>query len=1064
VARLSAPWVTGIGIGAAVAVGVTALMVLRDDPKGPAESSADTTETDGDGRGVASSGDVRPPTGITVTLQRLVPGVPAANVGHPTSLVVQASGVAPLATVELWDGAALVATAAADTDSDDPTWQGVLDWVPSEVGATTLVARVSDRDGRSATSNALRLLTQEQQSPLPVRAYVTTEGETPASIIDQQGLGTEMAQLLFSDTPLDQPIPAGTELAIPLVDHLDQLPPADEPAPAPAPTSASDAVLPEVTADDDGCSASVRYEPDDAGRHTLVRLLPDSDLFQPVATDDASVFDDVPITPGTQMFAVETVNDGVRSTSPPVAIDGPDGCGGEWSGSLRVVHGVLQGVPDDIDRVYLYVGTGGAWRRVPAGDQSTIPRRFGSFLLASAMVDLSGAERVEIEGWGWRGAELVELGRSTFVPAPGFDAPDVVGGGGGARLSIVMPGETAGTVRLSSEEWIQDPGVQTFRWISSVAGTTHGIWQVLAFEPPAGASPLIAGVLAEGEVAGSGGDFTIDLGTIVGSETESTVALLPAYDQIAGPAAVDLVAALPAAPPPPGGTVLAEALAPLVPASQPELLLPPVEDLYIRVVPMVGDHWPGVATDDVVVHTGKPDLSLSPGMMDAFGGLVLDPTAIPFEMEATLNPPKPPNPGFANCWTFVTWRSDLAEPQKYGKQYAFWNQFLGDIGPDTPLCPGVCYSWYDEFGVSGIQGGVKTTFGGGSCSSGSGGLVGVFETIWKGATTLWDMFVGVFDTLKGVLVDIVVELSGCKAIGSQVADQKKAEAFCSTMATLAVNAALIYFGVPPTLPNSDQLKQAAKGELSALLVEAAKDLGIPCDEIGEAADVADKEEYTCESLAGELLDEVEKKLNEIFIQAAAASAGLNFPPGAVIRPAPQGQTTPPTVTVTVHPTAAAPAAGGMECPAILSVGAEWWPALSPVTPSDAALAAKNGMSGAYVPAGFIQSRLHGIPWLAKYTGPVTSLAVRELPTQELAGGTASSATRTYMLSPVPRSPVGAKDFVFANDPRWVQLPYHALQLHTGAKVQAEIFSACTGLYRATTTQLFGSPVAFQKVP
>jgi hypothetical protein len=679
------------------------------------------------------------------------------------------------------------------------------------------------------------------------------------------------------------------------------------------------------------------------------------------------------------------------------------------------------------------------------------------------MVDLSGADQVEIEGWGWRGAELVPLGRSTFTPAPGFDVREVVSGGGGARLSIVMPGATEGTVRLSSEEWIEDPGVQTFRWVSSVAGTTHGIWQVLAFDPPSGASPFIAGVLAEGEVTGSGGDFTIDLGTIVGSETESSVALLPAYDKIAGPVAVDLVAALPATPPPPGGTVLAEALAPLVPTSQPELLLPPIEDLYIRVVPMVGDHWPGVATDDVVVHTGKPDLTLSPGMIDAFGGPVLDPTAIPFEMEATLNPPKPPNPGFANCWTFVTWRSDLAEPQKYGKQYAFWNQFIGDIGPNTPLCPGVCYSWYDELGVSGIQGGVKTTFGGGSCSSGSGGLVGAFETIWKDATTLWDMLVGVFDTLKGVLVDIVVELSGCKAIGSQVVDQKKAEAFCSAMATLAVNAALIYFGVPPTLPNSDQLKQAAKGELSALLVEAAKDLGIPCDDIGEAAAAADKEEYTCESLAGELLDEVEKKLNEIFIQAAAASAGLSFPPGAVIRPAPQGQTTPPTVSVTMHPTAGAPAGGGMECPAILSVGAEWWPGLSPVKAADAAVAAKYGTSGAYVPAGFVSSRLHGIPWLAKYSGPVTSLALKALPTEGLAGGTASSATRSYVLSPLPRSPVGAKDFVFANDPRWVELPYHALQLHSGAKVHAEIYSKCTGLYRATTTLFLGLPVAFTKV-
>ena len=1057
-------WVIGgVGFAAVASLAIGAVLVLRDDgdanePPGRTTPPAGVTSDTAGGEAGDRSADARPPSGVTVALTRLVPGSPGVNVGHETELVVQASAVAPLDAIELWANGELVAREAGV--GGDPTWQGVLPWRPAEPGVTTLVARVVDEDGRSATSNAVRLVAVEPEAPLPLHPHVVAEGETPAAIIERYGLGDAGADL-FAGRLLDEPLPAGTELAVPVVAGIGRVPPtpeAGEPdtpsGSAPGPhrvASFADDSPPAMTLDEDGCRATISASGASAGtavdEYALVELLPDGRWFEQVATSADGVFADVAVAPGAAMFAVESVDGAIRSTSPPVGVTGADDCGGDWTGPLRLVHGVLLGVPDDIDSVYLYVGTAGAWQRVPAQDQATIPRRGGAFGFGAEMVDLSGSEQVEIEGWGWRGGELIGLGRSRFEADPGYDVSAVIGVGGGARLSIVMPSDEPGSLdRLSAEEWIEQPGVQRFRWTSSIAGTTHGIWQVLAFDPQAGASPFVAGVLAEGIVVGSGGDFTIPLGAIPGVQAEAEVPLVSSYADLAGPAAAELVAALPSTPPPPGGVSLAGTLASLSPVEGEGLVIPPVDDLYVRVVPMVGDHWPGKATNDVVVHTGQPEMNLDPGVIDALGELAADPDSLPFELDATLSTPKPPNPAFENCWAFVKWRPDLMDPAKHSADYAFWYAFLADIGAGTPICPGQCY-WYS--GAGGPMPG-WVSFGGASC--GSGGGFNPLGDLWEATTSVWDNLVGLFNQLKGVIVEAIVQLSGCEEIGGEIVDDDDADAFCKKVATLAVDVALIYFGIPPNLPESAQLKALAKGELKEVLLEAAKALGIPCDEIAAAAGTADQDDLTCEALADELLAEVEAQLAKIYIQAAAGS-GISFPPGAVIEPSPQGQTTPPVVSVTVRPTPGAPIAGGKECSVILSVGAEWWPGLSPVQPAHAAVTAAHGLSGAYLPS-YFGVVLHGLAWFAKYTGPVTALAVRELPTEGLVhqpSGPQPSAARTYVLNPLPRDPVFAKSFLFQTNPTGVMVPYHALQLHSGSTVRAEIYSPCTGLYRATTT-------------
>ena len=97
------------------------------------------------------------------------------------------------------------------------------------------------------------------------------------------------------------------------------------------------------------------------------------------------------------------------------------------------------------------------------------------------------------------------------------------------------------------------------------------------------------------------------------------------------------------------------------------------------------------------------------------------------------------------------------------------------------------------------------------------------------------------------------------------------------------NGALIAIGVPPTLPNFDQLVKLGKGKLVDLAVDLAKAAGVPCDEAGSVADLADQPDLSCEAAVEALLDEVSNAVNENFTKVAA-SGGLPFHPDMIIKP------------------------------------------------------------------------------------------------------------------------------------------------------------------------------------
>ena len=990
----------------------------------------------------------RPASGMTVTLTRFTPGPPIATIEQPVSMFVQVSGIAPVTAVELWAGSDRV-DVIEDTTRLDPTWSVKLTWKPSVEGTMLLAARGRDADGRSVTSNLVTFTTAPQSAPLPIVQYETVEGDTPSSVAARFGVGAEA--LLAGAFDSDLAYEVGTTIGIPQA--LDDVPPDDVDQPAPSGfRSARPAVPVNVPiAEIAGCRVAIEVPFTNATDAVLVRAAVGASGFEPVETSPRSgagkiSFDEIPLAPGPQLFAIEATTGAIRTSSAPMLVSGSDGCGGTWDGDLRIEHGALLGVPDDISQVFLFVGTGGAWRRVPSEDQTTLRRAGGGFDVRGTLPDLADASTVEIEVWGWREGALVDLGRSRFIPDDGFDPTLALGRGRGSSLALITSPDGVVPEVLSIDEWLSDAGVQRFRWSSSIPGTTHAVWQILTFAAPPGTSPMTSGVVAQGQLAGSNGTFELDIQAIIDGppQTPELTSTMPAYASIAGPAAETVGRTKEALPP--GDAQQAGGASPLSAQQTTDLLFPPLDDIHIRVIPMVGEHWPGTATTNVVIHLGDPSFNDLTKNLDLDGlGDPIDPDATPYELTATILPPTPPNPGYVNCWQFVKW--DVAQRNLNffkADQYQWWDDFLAAIGPSTPICPGPCYFDSIKFG------------GGKPCKSGGVYIPGLSE-LGTFAVQLWDALVAGLSAIKGWVVDAIVQVSGCTAFASK--------AFCDGVATLAVNAVLAAYGIPPSLPDSEQLKQIAKGELKELVLESAQDLGIPCAELGTASNAIGADEISCDTLIDAALDEVERTVGEFFAESARASAGIPFPPGAIVQPAQQGQTGPAIVTMTLTPTTGAPTVGGMECTAQITMLSSWSPP-EPGVPFAQVLGAAGALQGGSPVRLPNYQTGRGSDWTfmdtwavpkRKYDGFIAIQRV-DLPTRGLAYSTTAPAapvSRTYFPAlwysdPVEgtllvKSPSSSKPQWHAS--YWANLPYHALQLHGGAKFVAEIYSPCTGLYR-----------------
>jgi hypothetical protein len=154
----------------------------------------------------------------------------------------------------------------------------------------------------------------------------------------------------------------------------------------------------------------------------------------------------------------------------------------------------------------------------------------------------------------------------------------------------------------------------------------------------------------------------------------------------------------------------------------------------------------------------------------------------------------------------------------------------------------------------------------------------------------WDAIVAAYDYMKGQVVDLLVDVSGC---GTEFPLNLVPEDVCKAVAEYAVEAVLMYFGIPPSLPNSSDLYAAAEGQLTDVLYEWAATHGLSCP------DVLEEE---CKEQLQKMLDEVvseAKVQTSKAAQASAASVGfLWLNPEIVVVPEPRGTLQPAIFTTT----------------------------------------------------------------------------------------------------------------------------------------------------------------------
>ena len=159
---------------------------------------------------------------------------------------------------------------------------------------------------------------------------------------------------------------------------------------------------------------------------------------------------------------------------------------------------------------------------------------------------------------------------------------------------------------------------------------------------------------------------------------------------------------------------------------------------------------------------------------------------------------------------------------------------------------------------------------------------------------------GLYNKLSDWVTEIVEQLNPlciqAKLASSAIkVGEKEVKDACHYIAVIAVTAAKTYVGLPPSLPNFDQLTELGKENLVELAAQQIEDSGVPCPE--DCKDVIRKGiDYATE--------QVKQNMNNSSCmgEAEAHANGyepLCLPPGVVTKPDPRGQPAPAVVEVQV---------------------------------------------------------------------------------------------------------------------------------------------------------------------
>ena len=930
--RGAARWRHMVPIGIATAV-IASLLTVLAAPEDESPQLEASAGTD------LAPADV-PRAGMVLVLSR--PGfvdIPLAR-GMASAFHVDVSSASPVTAVELLAGSEQVALTTLDDEQLDRVDRFV--WTPEDAGTVTLVARAHSEDGHVGQSNPLRVEVRDLESG-------------PAAATDVPSISTDL-----------------------------ELAPIRSVRMAGAPAMASQ---PTLTASSKGCTASIGATAGAPEQDlVLMQVPPTGGSFVPVSNvKDGTTA--LTLTSGLHDFVLAAgVSGEAVSWSNLVTVDIPDDECDSWTGDVSL-KGNLLVADTDADLAYLYLSSlPGEWVRVPS--TGFVARSAAGFDFEGLLPPLTGGA-LQLEAWGRKGGALVEIGAGSLVPPAGSGSQSAMGIGG----VVGVPKVQLWFLQPDKDEPMKAPtpltsaslGVATtlkFKWSAPIAGVTRGVVQVTPSPAPA-QSPVPYDALYMQNVYGNGGTFTIDFQKVLAAwfakqSKNSVNAALPLYSQLqAGePTSWD--------PTP----------APLeTGAPDVEVEEATTKVFYVRVVPMANDSWTGLMSNDVDL-TVDTSMGLTP---EAPKG------EFPYTLAVDLvSPPKPPDPSKLDCWQFTGWsdgyeKALAAEEAAFAKgpnpagdlifaslyPYMAWTALTKSIG-SGPIC-GACY-------VSLSYGGhavVDFNPTGGSCSSGT-----FLDDLYDAFKTLVNVVSSTYAYIKDKIVEIVTTVTGCNAVAGEMGG-KTGEDLCHLVAMSALNAALIYFGIPPSLPNWDELIAAAKGDIVALGVELAESAGVPCDDATFAAEVSQQKNLTCEAALEALLDKAIEEMN-LFYKDVAASMGFAFPALMKVRPHPAGQVAPAKVKITVNPTKYTAAEEGDTCPVGVYSWSTWQAPPAPFPPKSFTPAGVL-VGTSIVPPGWFGGTYYDIPKLS-WAGAPFEPGFWELPDLQKLGGYAP-ASQTYELYP-----------------------------------------------------------------
>lgn len=793
---------------------------------------------------------------------------------YPVSAAIAVRGEAisdgAIARMELWADGSLYATYTAPEDG-----LGLLahswTWSPRTRGDHTLLVRAYDNLGQSAFSSTVHV----ESVPDPGYVLIVTAqlGDTLADI-------AERYHVSVADLELWNPSLHGAGSILPGKEVLIKVgAPAFSSEPATTakvlmrlnqthnPFISSSALTPPtLTVSGQGCKAtlSIGDSSGDEKGFNVYRLAPGAMAFSKLADlpasdggvqtlEDANLF-------GQYHYYVAAYNDSMQAASNLVSLTITDeSCAGTPT-TVQDLGFLTAGV----NEFYLYVSVNaGAWRRFPADEFTYLKKSdnidFGQVATALAP-NLVGNISMRGEVWGMVHGRSVLLGTfdKSFKTdqAPAAAIPSAFYPAITTKLEVRAPFN----VSQGSYPWISEKGTaytpEVFRFGTDTSAT-YGMWQVASVPFQAGVEFNPACLLLTGKASGSGStaspfQFIIDFSSL--KPTIESVQLSP-FESPLDQTPVFF------SPFPPEKTLTQQTVkkpiwnsAAFGLGGEPGVFSfdPCAQNMsaegeityYVRIIPMANGQAAGKPSNTVkMIHDPNGQIKITIPVVPIPTGIYYDVKILNFTGVHV------PEAGYEYCIVVVENTST--------------NLVWSNLKPGDVLCP----------------------------EKDQGGNKGFLEALGDFVESAFNFIADAYNKLSDWAVELVEQLNPL-CIQAKMASnaikvgEEEVKDACHYIAVVAVTAAKTYVGLPPSLPNFDQLKEMGKENLVEMAAQELESNGVPCPE-------------ACKDVIRKGIDasieHVEKSMSNSSCTSEVQENGykkLCLPAEVITKPDPRGQPAP----------------------------------------------------------------------------------------------------------------------------------------------------------------------------